>query len=734
MADYSALKATIDASINTNGQQAITGAILNDVLNEMVDVLGEGYTFLGVAQSTDTPASVDGPAFYLAEAGNYPNFGNITINEGCLGLLLWDGTSWTKEEIEGLGGGGATLTGYVSVASISDLPAVGEDTLGYLVGENLYLYVGTGGDTLEGKYKNCGPFRGPQGARGEQGVQGAAGPQGPQGPQGPEGPQGNTGASVDYPYELVNNLTTDDATKGLSAAMGKKVGDEIYGGTGNNLMPWTPAVIVSNKSYTLITFTKLVAGDIIRVALNDYSGYKFMMYCQPSPLYDSGSVVWQSGWQTADYTKTIAANELGWVRLMVRKSDESAITIDEGKAALKYAELVRTTGVATYTESSILGRLDVAGKNKEQEKVDFAGYTPQKGMPSGVNWNVSGKHYAVPVTPGEKIIIKFNGATNQNSGQFGFLTSDYVVPTTASAIPYVADYPFFVYMPTNGQQEFIVPIDAAWLCLRYYNDLGMSWDITKVVYSDVADAVGELAEQIPLTLKVAAYNIGHFSLGGGSASTITHEQYEEKRAAWAAAINSFGADIMMCCEYSDNMVEAEGDLPAIPTDTAIFGLFPYKYTGPTAYIQQALFSNYVMKNAGDLSPSAGVPGRIRAQAFLFVAGKRIRVIAVHFDTGAQTRAREIADVINQTANDDYVIILGDMNASSISEYDPFVAAGFTMANGGYLGSVLTWDASSPTTPADNIVCKGFAMKKIELFGDATLTDHKAIMAELVMLH
>ena len=96
MADYSALKATIDASINTNGQQAITGAILNDVLNEMVDVLGEGYTFLGVAQSTDTPASVDGPAYYLAEAGNYPNFGNIVVNDDEVALLVWDGTAWSK--------------------------------------------------------------------------------------------------------------------------------------------------------------------------------------------------------------------------------------------------------------------------------------------------------------------------------------------------------------------------------------------------------------------------------------------------------------------------------------------------------------------------------------------------------------------------------------------------------------------------------------------------------------
>lgn len=55
-------------------------------------------------------------------------------------------------------------------------------------------------------------------AQGEDGEQGATGPQ---------GPQGNTGSSVDYPFELVNNLTTDDATKALSAAQGKVLDEKI---------------------------------------------------------------------------------------------------------------------------------------------------------------------------------------------------------------------------------------------------------------------------------------------------------------------------------------------------------------------------------------------------------------------------------------------------------------------------------------------------------------------------
>jgi len=49
----------------------------------------------------------------------------------------------------------------------------------------------------------------------------------PKGDPGPQGPQGNTGANVDYPYELINNIETDDATKGLSAAQGVILNNKI---------------------------------------------------------------------------------------------------------------------------------------------------------------------------------------------------------------------------------------------------------------------------------------------------------------------------------------------------------------------------------------------------------------------------------------------------------------------------------------------------------------------------
>ena len=98
MADYSALRDTINNNIvPNNGRQEITGAKLNSVLNSMVDVLGDGYTFLGVATISTNPTTPEGKAYYLAgAAGTYSNFGNIVVNDDEVALLVWNGTAWSK--------------------------------------------------------------------------------------------------------------------------------------------------------------------------------------------------------------------------------------------------------------------------------------------------------------------------------------------------------------------------------------------------------------------------------------------------------------------------------------------------------------------------------------------------------------------------------------------------------------------------------------------------------------
>lgn len=112
MSEYSSLKATIDANVKTNGNQEITGSIMNSVLNAMVDSLGAGYQFIGVATPTNpgTAQTPDYKCFYLATTpGTYTNLGRLVVADGEVALLKYD-SSWTKE-----------VTGIASADKLSQL-------------------------------------------------------------------------------------------------------------------------------------------------------------------------------------------------------------------------------------------------------------------------------------------------------------------------------------------------------------------------------------------------------------------------------------------------------------------------------------------------------------------------------------------------------------------------------------------------------------------------------------
>lgn len=227
MPNYSELISDITAAIYPNSQQEIDALELRAVLTEMVQSLGAGFSFQGVADPAVNPGTPDNNVIYLAGPGTYTYYGALVVPAKSLGILKYDG-SWSLETIDGVGGGGAELGNYVAVASVAELPVPGVATIGYLVGENLYLYVGTDGDTLDGKYQNCGPFRGPAGANGTSGADGKSAYQIwlDEGHAGSEEDflaslQGNPGSSVDYPFTLVNNLTEGGVDKALTAEQGK---------------------------------------------------------------------------------------------------------------------------------------------------------------------------------------------------------------------------------------------------------------------------------------------------------------------------------------------------------------------------------------------------------------------------------------------------------------------------------------------------------------------------------
>lgn len=82
MANYTDLKAAIVAVIKANGNNEITGTILQSTLLSIVNSVGANATFKGIANAATNPGTPDQNVFYIAGTpGEYTNFG-LTVPAG----------------------------------------------------------------------------------------------------------------------------------------------------------------------------------------------------------------------------------------------------------------------------------------------------------------------------------------------------------------------------------------------------------------------------------------------------------------------------------------------------------------------------------------------------------------------------------------------------------------------------------------------------------------------------
>ena len=311
---YNELITLIDACINRNGVQAITGRVLNGVLKAMVNQLGAGYALGGVAHPADDPGTPEAPVCYFAsEVGTYTNFGGVTIAAGELALLCYDLTDgWFKETMydgfqvvnasvdnnvgtpdvnvtynngvmsfafENLKGNTGDAAGFGNIsASVDDqigTPSVAVTESGPNTAKNLaFAFHNLKGETgvtsvvvtvdnTTGTPQCAVSLSGQQLTLAFTGLKGA---------------QGDTGSSVDYPFTIVNNLTTNDATQALSAAMGVQLESEVS-------QLEAEVHTLSGKYYGAFeTASGLPEGDAV--------GYAFVGTTEPFILYNFDGEDW----------------------------------------------------------------------------------------------------------------------------------------------------------------------------------------------------------------------------------------------------------------------------------------------------------------------------------------------------------------------------------------------------------------------------------------------------------
>lgn len=100
MGNYQQLKQSVSNVIKTNGNQEISGAILQNSLLSIISTIGANATFAGIATPTTNPGIPDQNIFYIAyENGIYANFGGVTLNEEVVIFSNEDG-SWKKKQTE----------------------------------------------------------------------------------------------------------------------------------------------------------------------------------------------------------------------------------------------------------------------------------------------------------------------------------------------------------------------------------------------------------------------------------------------------------------------------------------------------------------------------------------------------------------------------------------------------------------------------------------------------------
>ena len=95
MGNYEQLKQAVSNVIKTNGNQEITGAIMQNTLLTIISTVGENATFAGIATPETNHGTPDQNVFYLASEPGI--FGNAELTDQVF-LFINKNGNWVKQD------------------------------------------------------------------------------------------------------------------------------------------------------------------------------------------------------------------------------------------------------------------------------------------------------------------------------------------------------------------------------------------------------------------------------------------------------------------------------------------------------------------------------------------------------------------------------------------------------------------------------------------------------------
>ena len=131
--DYNQLKTDIAEVIRTNGNEEITGEVLQYILLQMVSALGKNFQFAGVGTDQTVVGTPDENMAWILRSGRYQNFGTeFTVAENEFAVVTWNGSFSVAKVAVGrpvddelTAGGVNPVEGGVIAAEFAQLRAAG---------------------------------------------------------------------------------------------------------------------------------------------------------------------------------------------------------------------------------------------------------------------------------------------------------------------------------------------------------------------------------------------------------------------------------------------------------------------------------------------------------------------------------------------------------------------------------------------------------------------------------
>ena len=362
--------------------------------------------------------------------------------------------------------------------------------------------------------------------------------------------------------------------------------------------------------------------------------------------------------------------------------------------------------------------------------------------------NMGAAHIAIPVV-GKSVTV----TPNANNSYYCFVsaidgfnwtllsgeTRNPISSVSTIAIPEGAKYIIFGIRSSSGNTEYTPQ--------------------SVVFHEEITDWISRInTPTSPKLWRIMTYNIGHLNGGGVTAidkrrkSSITDSDYASKKEVGLAICNQFNTDFIGVTEYPldfapfstshstettreilfkrywGSYIDLNGQDPAHIGDVnyddynAMFGRIPLLDLHKVEWDSELLADRFYMVGTGLLGEC------------------EVKIVLAHFGfngedmTDTTKQDIQVAELVAAFDQDQYVIIMGDLNLPSLSVLDPFIAAGYSLANGGAFGTFDTYRYTNAfaNRALDHIIVKGFNIKSVYMI-DSDYSDHNPFLADFEII-